>query len=60
MEFEGLKICIFPPEGAKPIKTVNGLYFDHAIVAYEVQEVHDTTADQNHALQGLSFNVHMH
>ncbi|KAJ8427565.1 hypothetical protein Cgig2_006636 [Carnegiea gigantea] len=54
VEFEGLKIGIIPPEGARPIKTVHGLDFSHAVVVYKLQEVHDTTAGQNHVLPVLN------
>ncbi|XP_057251571.1 uncharacterized protein LOC104895755 isoform X2 [Beta vulgaris subsp. vulgaris] len=46
VEFDNLKIYVFPPETTNSSKTDGGLYFHHAVVAYKLQELCDTSVDQ--------------
>ncbi|KAL2905949.1 MORC family CW-type zinc finger protein 3 [Bienertia sinuspersici] len=46
---DSLKIHVYPPECTNSSETDEGLYFAHAVVAYELQEVCDTSVDQRHA-----------
>lgn len=49
VKFENLKIHVHPPECTKSTETTDGLYFPHAVVAYELQEQCETSVDQRHA-----------
>lgn len=55
VEFDDLKIHVYPPESTKAEETADGLYFSHALAAYELQELCDTSVVRRRATSGESY-----
>lgn len=53
VELPNLKVHVHPPKRDYSV-TDGGLYFTHAVAAYELREVCDTSVDQRHAASGES------
>ncbi|XP_057542939.1 uncharacterized protein LOC130821267 isoform X2 [Amaranthus tricolor] len=52
--FDDLKIYVLPPESNEAAtETTDGLYFDHAVVVYELKELCGTSVNQKHVRSGF-------